>query len=88
MPLFRIERPLPAPLATEEMDAAAFRAITCLHHFKELKWIRSFYDPARAHFTCYYEAQSADDLRKHAELAQIPCASVTAVTEYLPEAYQ
>ncbi len=87
MALFRIERQLPE-LTQDEIDAAGFRSATCLVKFPDLRWIRSFYDPRALHVTCYYEAQDPDRIRKHAEMAAIPCDSITEVVEVLPETYR
>ncbi|HLZ69388.1 MAG TPA: nickel-binding protein [Dehalococcoidia bacterium] len=87
MALYRIERDL-GDVSAEEIDAAAFRAVACAPLFTGLTWRRSYYDAAARHMTCYYEAASTGDLRKHAEMARIPCDSVNEVTEYLPERYR
>ena len=87
MALFRIERQLPE-VTQDEIDAAAFRSVACLVRFPDVKWIRSFYDPARFHFTCFYEAPDPDLIRQHAAIAAIPCDSITQVEEYLPEMYR
>ncbi len=87
MPLYRIERQLDG-VTPDEIDAAAFRAVSCAPIFSGLAWVRSYYDPAASHLTCYYEAASVEDIRKHAEMARIPCDSVAEVTEYLPERYR
>jgi uncharacterized protein DUF4242 len=87
MPVYRIERHL--GVATEdEIAAAAFRGVVCLRHFSNLTWIRSYFDPGAAHFTCYYEAESPEQIRKHAEMAGLPCDSITEVIEYLPDQYR
>lgn len=87
MALYRIERQLP-PVSQDEIDAAAFRSISCLTRFKDLKWVRSFYDPRTFRFTCYYEAPSAERIRAHAEMAALPCDAITEVVEYLPDQYR
>ena len=87
MALYRIERHVGA-VTPEEIDAAAFRAVACLPNFANLRWVRSYFDAQAQQFTCYYEADSAEDIRRHAQLAQIPCDHVAEVTEYLPSQYQ
>ena len=87
MPLYRIERNL-GRVSPEEIDAAAFRSISCLTAFAGMAWIRSFYDAQAGQMTCYYVAANPDDLRKHAEVARIPCDTVAEVIEYLPDAYR
>lgn len=88
MTLFRIERQLPPDATEDDVDAAAFRGIACLAHFRDVQWIRSFFDPGAAHFTCLYEAPSAELIRAHAEMAHLPCDSITEVLEYLPSKYR
>ncbi len=87
MPLYRIERQLP-PVTEDEIEAAAFRGISCLVMFKDLVWVRSFYDPQTYHFTCYYEATDPMTIRQHAEMAALPCDSITEVVEYLPDQFR
>ena len=87
MALYRIQRQWP-PLSQEELDAAAFRAVTCLPRFPDLKWQRSYYDTATNRSTCCYEAEGPENIRWHAELARVPCDEIAAVVEYLPERYQ
>jgi hypothetical protein len=87
MPLYRVERYLGA-VSEADLDAAAFRSVACLPVFSGMAWLRSFYDPAREHLTCYYQAQTADEIRRHAELAAIPCDEVAEVQELLPDIYR
>ena len=86
MALFRIERQLP-PVTQDDIDAAAYRSMACLTRFKELRWVRSFYDPETYRFTCLYEAPNTDLIRQHAEMASIPGDAITEVVEYLPQQY-
>lgn len=87
MPLYRIERPLGAA-TPEEVDAASFRAMACIPHFTGMAWLRSYYDTDTGRMTCYYQAERPQDIRRHAQMAHIPCESVAAVVEYLPDAYR
>ncbi len=87
MALYRIERRLSAG-TPEEIDAAAFRAVACIPHFTGMEWKRSYLDSEAKLLTCYYEAQSVEDIRKHAEMAHIPCDAVSEVVEYLAEWYR
>lgn len=87
MALYRIQRQL-GEVTPTEIDAAAFRALACTGVIEGLTWVRSFYDAQARLFTCYYEARSPVDIRAHAELAGIPCDSVTEVFEYRPEQYR
>ena len=86
MGIYRIERNLQGA-GREEIDAAAFRAVACLHDFLGLNWVRSYYDDDAGLMTCDYRAENPQRIWEHAKLAHIPCDSVTSVTEYLPEAY-
>ena len=87
MPLYRVERQMPT-VGDEEIDAAAFRAVTCLALFPDVRWVRSYFDREAFHFTCYYEAPNTEDIRKHAQVARIPCDAIAEVAEFLPEMYQ
>jgi hypothetical protein len=87
MPLYRVERQL-GTMSPADLDAAAFRSIACVPHFTGMAWLRSFFDPAREHMTCYYVALNADDIRRHAQMAAIPCDEIAEVHEYLPDAYR
>jgi hypothetical protein len=87
MALFRIERQLP-PVTQDDIDAAAYRSMACLTRFKELRWVRSYYDAETHRFTCFYESPNVELIRRHAEMASIPCDAVTEVVEYLPEQYR
>ena len=87
MPLYRIERTV-GPVSNEEIDASIFRAANCMPLFAQMRWVRSFLDHAAGRVTCYYEAASAEDIRKHAEIAHLACDSVAEVTEYLPDHYR
>ena len=89
MALYRVERQLPEGAVTDDdVDAAAYRAVACLARFPEITWVRSYFDPQAYHFTCYYQAEDPEVIRKHAEMAGIPCDSITEVREYLPDAYR
>ena len=87
MALYRIERQLPH-VSQDEIDAAAYRSVACLTRFKDLTWVRSFFDAQTFRFTCYYEAPNAERIREHAEMAALPCDSITEVVEYLPDQYR
>ncbi len=86
MPLFMIQRSFPG--ATDnDLDAAAVRAVACAPFHVGLRWIRSFWDAENEQLTCYYEANAAEDIRRHADRAQIPCDEVMMVEEILPERF-
>ena len=87
MPLYRVDRHV-GPVTEGDLDAAAFRSAACIPHFVGLVWVRSYFDRPAEQLTCYYEAERPDDIWQHAQMAHIPCDAVTAVTEYLPDAYR
>ncbi len=87
MGVYRIERHLGGATAAE-VDAAAFRAVACMHDLLGLEWVRSYFNEGSGLMTCFYRASSAADIRRHAELARIPCDVVEEVIEYLPDAYR
>jgi Nickel responsive protein SCO4226-like len=86
MPIFMIRRDLPGA-TQEDMDAAAFRAITCAFYFPGMKWHRSFWDQAAGVLHCVYEAKDADEIIAHSLRARIPCDDVRQVDAFGPEAY-
>jgi hypothetical protein len=84
--LYRIRRNV-GDMSTEDMDAAAFRAIVCLVQFPGLAWQRSYWDRQNGFIDCFYEASTAEQIREHARVARIPCDDVAVVEELLPEPY-
>ena len=86
MPLFMVRRNVPG-ISQEDMDAAAFRAITCAFYYSGLKWHRSFWDHDAGVLDCIYEAESAEELLAHAQRARIPCDEVREVDAFGPENY-
>ena len=87
MPLYRVDRHL-GQLSAAEIDAASYRSVACIPYFEGLRWLRSYYDATAGQMTCVYQAQQPDDIRKHADMAHIPCDAVTEVVEYLPDAFR
>ena len=87
MPLYRIDRNFPE-LSLKDIDAGAVRAVACQARFPGVRWLRSYYDSKASRFTCYYEANDPDSIRRHAEMAGLPADSITEVVEYLPEQYR
>jgi len=85
MATFRIDRQFPPETTDDDIDAAALRNDTCLRLYPQLKWIRSFYDPAAKRSLCIYETEEPELIWKHARQARLPCESVTEVVEWLPE---
>jgi hypothetical protein len=86
MPLYTVIRPFPGATKTE-LDAASFRSLTCLRYHDGLAWIRSFWNPATEILTCIYEAQDPEQIRFHAQRADIPCDEIVEVQEVLPTDY-
>jgi hypothetical protein len=86
MPLYMITRQVPGA-TQEDMDAAAWRAITCAFYFDRLKWHQSYWDKQAGVIRCIYEAPSAEEIIAHAERARIPCDQVQEVSIIAPEFY-
>jgi hypothetical protein len=86
MPLFLIRRDTPG-LTQEDLDAAAFRAITCAFYFSDMRWLQSFWDKGSEALYCIYEARDAHDIYAHAARARIPCDDVREVSHVGPELY-
>jgi hypothetical protein len=83
----RIRRDM-SRLPDEEREGAGFRAAACLLKFRDLTWLRSYYDEGRQHSTCLYWATSVEQIRQHAEAASIPCDRITEVVEMLPDDFR
>lgn len=83
MPLFTVIRPFPGATKTD-LDAAAFRSLTCLPYHRGLAWIRSYWNAAAEELRCIYEAQDPEQIRFHALRADIPCGEIHEVEEVLP----
>ena len=80
MPLFLIRRDVQGA-DRGEIDAGAWRAVSCAYNFEGLKWISSYWDTEGGRVFCVYEAENADQIRMHSRLARIPCDEVTPVRE-------
>jgi hypothetical protein len=87
MPLYQVDRCY-GDMPDEELDGAGFRADQCTRYFPGLRWLRSYFDPVARRSVCLYEATSADDLRRHAALAALPCDRVVEVVEVLPDQFR
>jgi hypothetical protein len=86
MPLFLIKREVPGA-TQEEVDAAAFRALTCSFYFTGLRWVTSYWDHEAGVINCVYEAEAATDIFEHAQVARIPCNDVRPVENFGPGNY-
>jgi len=82
MAVFQITRHMPG-WSDDELTAGSVRAQMCAGWFEGVRWLRSFQDEQREVFTCYYEAPDEATVRRHAELAEIPCDEVHEVREWL-----
>ena len=87
MPLYQIDRDLTG-LDQNDMEGAALRALACAYWFEGMRWIRSFVNEETNHATCIYEANSAEDVREHAIVANIPCDEVREVKEIGPHLFE
>ncbi len=66
----------------EDVEAAGLRAAFCTYAFDgDVRWVRSYFDAAAGEIHCIYEARRPEQLRRHSELAHIPCDEVVEVTE-------
>jgi hypothetical protein len=83
MPLFTVVRRFPGATRTD-LDAASFRSLSCLRYHDGLAWVRSFWNPATETLMCIYEARDPEQIRHHAERADIPCDEIARVDEVLP----
>jgi hypothetical protein len=87
MALYQILRNV-GQISDDEIDAAGYRAIACMPAFSGLNWLRSYFDANNGQLICFYEAANSDDIRRHAEMAHLPCDTVIEVLEYLPQRYR
>lgn len=89
MPLYLIERRI-GDMTEDEMAAGGLRALAAQEKLTsdKVRWIRSYFDPEGRQMRCIYEAESADLVRQHAEMARIPCDSITEVIEHVPDTYR
>ena len=86
MPLFTVERDVSGAIRAE-IDASAFRALTCAQEYENLRWIRSYWDVERERVLCLCEATSEAEIREHSERARIDCGVVREITEIRPDQY-
>ena len=86
MPLYTVIRPFPGATKTD-LDAASFRSLTCIPYHQGLAWIRSFWNPETEILTCIYQAENPEQIRFHAQRADIPCDEIVEVQEVLPTDY-
>ncbi|HEU0075452.1 MAG TPA: nickel-binding protein [Dehalococcoidia bacterium] len=84
MSLFLIRRDVPTA-SEEDIRAGILRAVSCAFNFEGMRWVTSYWDRENERAYCVYEAQSAEQLRDHAERARVPCDEVLAVDCISPE---
>ena len=84
MAVFMVERTFPPGITDAERAANGFRSDKSLFDNPKVTWLRSYYDPVSCRSLCFYDADSAESVRKHSEDARIPCDSVTEVEAIEP----
>ena len=87
MPLYLIDRDI-SSFDENDLEGAALRALACTYSFQGMRWVRSFLNEETGASFCIYEAESAEDLREHAVLANLPCDEVREVTEIEPQRFE
>ena len=86
MGLYRIDRNLDG-FDPVDLEAAAFRALTCAARHPGIRWIRSMVDADSQRGTCVYEAPSVDVLEQHQREADLVWDKITEIVEVLPEQF-
>jgi len=72
---------------TEDMQAAGFRAYSCVLGYRGMRWLTSIWDQAKGEMYCVYEARSAEDVKDHAKAALLPLEEVREVEHVDPREY-
>jgi hypothetical protein len=80
--LWMIERDI-TDWSDDDVVAGGVRAKMCVLWYPDMQWVRTFFDREAERLICIYRAESADDVRKHAEMAGLPCSSIVPVDEVL-----
>lgn len=86
MPFYRVDRTL-AGLTSEDLEAAAFRALSCQRRHEGIRWIRSIVNADSQRGTCVYEAPNAEILEVHQREADLVWDSITEIVEIMPEQF-
>lgn len=84
MPMYRVDRNLEG-LNAEDMEAAAFRALTCAARHPGIRWIRSMVNADSLRGTCVYEAPSVAVLEMHQRESELVWDAITEIVEVMPE---
>ena len=84
MALFLVRREVPRA-SEEDVRTAILRAVSCAFNFEGMKWIKTYWDESAGVAYCVYHADSEAEVRRHAELARVPCDDVLPVMEITPE---
>lgn len=78
MAVYMIRRPFPG--ATQEtLDAAGYRSEACIPFYPGMTWLSTYWDPKGEETICFYEARNAEDIRRHADQAHLPCGEIRPV---------
>jgi hypothetical protein len=86
MPFFLARRNVQGATA-EDMQAAGFRAYSCVLGYRGMRWHTSIWDQERGEMLCVYEARSAEDVEHHAKAALLPLEEVRLVEHIDPQAF-
>jgi len=90
VPKFVIERNFPEPFVMEPNEAGKQMAsqIEACNTQMGIKWLFSFLSADRRKLYCVDEAPNAEALREAARQLNIPCDTVTEVSDLRPEMFQ
>jgi hypothetical protein len=86
MPFYLARRNVQGATA-EDMQAAGFRAYSCVVGYRGMRWLTSIWDLEKGEMLCVYEARSAEDVKDHARAALLPLEEVRLVEHIDPEAF-
>ena len=84
MALFLVRREVPGA-GEEDVRTAILRAVSCAYNFEGMQWVKTYWNEGAGVAYCVYHAGSPEEVRRHAELARVPCDDVMPVTEITPE---
>ena len=84
VPNVLVERSFPAPVAFEEIAAAAQAASACLQ-VRDVKYARTFFSMDRKRMLCFYDAPDAESVRVAQREAKLPSDAVWAFHTVLPK---
>jgi hypothetical protein len=82
MPKYVIERSLPGPLSEAELKKAVQSSGRVLQQMQgKVQWVHSYVTDGKIY--CVYNAPSAEEVRKHAQMAGLPCDQVSEVRDVI-----